>query len=49
MSITTAREYPEELAVGYYLDNFQKILDFVDRLPESPCSVLDLVATDPAD
>jgi len=25
-----ARDYPEELPVGYYLDNFQTILDFVD-------------------
>jgi hypothetical protein len=25
-----ARDYPEELPVGYYLDNFQIILDFVD-------------------
>ena len=24
-------EYPEELPVGYYLDNFQTILDFVDN------------------
>ena len=30
MSKPTAREYPEELPVGYYLDNFQRILDFVD-------------------
>jgi len=27
---TAARDYPEELPVGYYLDNFQTILDFVD-------------------
>jgi len=28
---TAARDYPEELPVGYYLKNFQTILDFVDR------------------
>jgi hypothetical protein len=27
---TAARDYPEELPVGYYLDNFQRIIDFVD-------------------
>jgi hypothetical protein len=31
MSDMAPREYPEELPVGYYLDNFQKILDFVDN------------------
>jgi hypothetical protein len=30
VSKTAARRYPEQLPVGYYLDNFQKILDFVD-------------------
>jgi hypothetical protein len=30
MSESVPREYPEELPVGYYLDNFQRILDFVD-------------------
>ncbi|UCG00106.1 MAG: VRR-NUC domain-containing protein [Spirochaetaceae bacterium] len=29
MSKPAAKEYPEELPVGYYLDNFQRILDFV--------------------
>jgi hypothetical protein len=27
---TAARDYPEELPVGYYVDNFLAILDFVD-------------------
>jgi hypothetical protein len=30
VSGTANRVYPEELPVGYYLDNFQRILDFVD-------------------
>jgi hypothetical protein len=30
VSEAASHEYPEELPVGYYLDNFQKILDFVD-------------------
>ena len=30
MSEALDREYPEELPVGYYLDNFRRILDFVD-------------------
>ena len=30
MSQAVLREYPEELPTGYYLDNFQRILDFVD-------------------
>jgi hypothetical protein len=30
MSQAVVQEYPEELPVGYYLNNFQKILDFVD-------------------
>ena len=29
MSEPAVREYPEELPIGYYLDNFQKILEFV--------------------
>ena len=31
MSEAEYREYPEELPVGYYLDNFLRILDFVDH------------------
>jgi len=31
MSKPVSREYPEELPVGYYLDNFQRILSFVDN------------------
>jgi hypothetical protein len=31
MSEAVDQEYPEELPVGYYLDNFQRILDFVDN------------------
>lgn len=30
MEETAARDYPEELPVGYYVDNFLAILDFVD-------------------
>jgi hypothetical protein len=30
VSEASDREYPEELPVGYYLDNFRRILDFVD-------------------
>ncbi len=30
MGESAAQDYPEELPVGYYLDNFQTILDFVD-------------------
>ena len=30
MGQTASLDYPEELPVGYYLDNFQTILDFVD-------------------
>ena len=30
MSQIEDRDYPEELPVGYYLDNFRRILDFVD-------------------
>jgi hypothetical protein len=31
LSKAVSREYPEELPLGYYLDNFQRILDFVDN------------------
>ena len=31
MEETAARDYPEELPVGYYVDNFFAILDFVDN------------------
>ena len=30
MSEAVIQQYPEELPVGYYLDNFQRILDFID-------------------